>query len=71
MQDTEYGMQDVRESLLIPYPESRIQNPESRIGSVLRKISYKIGVVMDPFSYLSKTNTEEIFPGSLGSSELP
>ena len=45
MRDARCKIQDVRESLLIPYPESRIQNPVSRIqnpesciGSVLRNI---------------------------------
>ena len=39
MQDT--GCRIVRESLLIPYPASRIQDPASRIGSVLRNIRYE------------------------------
>ncbi len=37
MQDVRYGMQDGRESLSIPYPESRIQNPTSRIGYLYKQ----------------------------------
>ena len=37
MQDAGYGMQEGRESLLIPYPESKIQNPASRISYLYKQ----------------------------------
>ncbi len=57
IQDAGCRMQDVRESLLIPYPESRIQNPESRIQNPESRILHPVSVASCVTSVINTPNT--------------